>query len=201
MQHNQNQQYGEDQFEDEYDVYQSASRPSKGDPILEETNFGMGNYDDDAFWQQVRSYRKGKVAELSFGGIMRAWALHETQARLAMEGFNYYDEESMEPKHWKAWADLSEDEREDYGSVLAYGASIWRDMEETNEALSGKQRVALEKKAGYTGDWRPLFYRMAQFRHEASRSRGGRLLDNLLTHVSSLRGDAEDIQDLFTGGS
>lgn len=194
-------EFGEDQFEDEYDVYQSASRPSRGEPVLEETNFGMGNYDDEAFWQQVRGFRKGKVADLSFGGVVRAWAELETQVLLAREGFSFYDTEERDAKTWVAWGDLSQRKQAEYGSELEYGRHIWREMEETNEALSEKQRVALEKKAQYTGDWRPLFYRMAQFRHEASRSREGRLLDNLLTHVSSIRGKAEDVADLFTGGT
>jgi hypothetical protein len=169
------------------EIYGKVTEPTTDDDgFLGSTNLGLGNYRDAEYWQQMTSYRRGLFAHAAFHRKLIAKAVRETKRALAAE----------------EWANLSESARASQ-TKRAYlqerGAEIWR------EELSEKQRRAkMEEHAGISPDWRPPHWKMLIARHEGSRSRGARLLDNLFGRVSRSEKEYEVAGDddlgWFAGG-
>lgn len=170
--------------QDGYDIQAEILRSSEDNPLLENTNLGLGNYDEGYMWQQIRSYRKGLFAYIAFSRVLTHRAIHETKVALAREGFSYYDETTDEVKQWASIS--NEDNRKD---VLERGEDIWDDLERPNEALSKKQVAAIVKKTGIDTDWVPVNWQMVSGRHEVSRSQDAELIRDLLTGIKHIRDD------------
>lgn len=74
--------------------------------------------------------------------------------------------------------------------------------EETREYLTTQNRIlALQENAGIARDWKPPQHRTMDFKHEASRSRGARLMDNAFGRVQRYETDsnAEELQRRLGG--
>lgn len=200
--------------EDELDLQKEVLDSSSIDPLLEEENLGTGNYHDAEMWQQVESYRNGLYATAAFQRILSERAKEETKTKLALYGWELSDPETGRVYQWEGWEDMTPDRRR----------QIWSDEDELNQdpddydrrrwirrrgesvlssiyELRDKDRhfypavEALQELSGWEGDWSPAHYRMLMTRHEVSRSRGARLLDNFFGRVK------EQIQDVNqTGG-
>ena len=191
------------EIRDEADVQQSVLESSRGNPLLETTNLGLGNYDDSYLWQQIQSYRKGLYAYLAFEETISAKAVHETKVKLAREGFSYYDERRDTVEQWDP---IDEDDVDELQSTwtaeIERGEQIWQSLNNSNEVLSEKQIVAIMKKAGVDLDWMPINWQMVAGRHEVSRSRNAELLRAVLTHINDLRGDTDgEVADNMFGGN
>ena len=186
-------------FADTHDIYQYILKSNRDDEFLEASDLGLGNYGDQEFWQQIRSYRKGLFADTAFAEVLLKRGIEETKIRLAREGFDFYDEDSKKDKHWDPYDELSEKERgtlygDDDGITLReHGEEIWSEMGRPDKPFTEEQLAALLSLTNVDRGWRPVFWRMLQARHEASRSRGARLLDNALADVQQLRDD-EDLE-------
>jgi len=165
-------------------------------------------------WQQVESYRHGLYAGAAFRRIVEQRAKQETKTQLAIGGWSCVKPGSNtgRTKEWKGWDEMTQEEREELWGDLRNSPDepfdrrrwIERRGEEIYEKLlemtspEDRRYPADEAEAefsGYSGEWEPPHNRMLMMRHEASRSRGARLLDNVFQRVK------KHISDGDSGGS
>jgi hypothetical protein len=146
------------------EIYGEAVQPASSDEFLGDNNLGLGNYTESTYWQQIDSYQQGMYGDAAFARAIVARAIAQTKRRIA------------EP----AWEQLSGDEQfyTDKREWLdAKGDELWQQLE------PHQRRALLKKYTGIDSDWRPPFWRMLMARHEASRSIGARLIDNLFGRI------------------
>jgi len=169
---------------DGLDVYGRALESSNVDDLMDRNNLGLGYYDDSERWQQVESYQYGMFGEAAFGDVLLNRAIEETKRELATQGSNFYDESAASPVSIDGWHDLDEDDqmsKDKRRFIEKKGEEIWRRMTDT------QRKEALELATGMDRRWTPPHWRMLMVRHETSRSRGARLLDNLFGRESVQR--------------
>jgi len=189
-----NKQNGQDdqssQPVDQLDLQNKVIESSGGNPLLELTNLGVGNYSEDYLWQQVRSYRKGLYAYIAFDRALTDLAIHETKVKLAREGFRHYNETRDSVEMWEAIdEDAADVSRHD---VLERGEEVWEDLGEARKGISKKQAAALLDKSGLGSEWLPVYWQMVAGRHEVSRSLDAELLRDMMTGIKHLRNDSDD---------
>lgn len=194
MQNHQNgQQEQQSNPRDELDMYSQILHQSGNNPLLKNTNLGVGNYDDQYLWQQIRSYRKGMYAYIAFGRILSQRAIHETKVKLGREGFRHYNEKTGEPQVWEGIDEDDVDEKKSSWTVeRERGEEIWRSIGDARKPMTEKQAAAIMEKANIDDEWLPIYWEMVSGRHEASRSRDAELLRDMLTGIKHLRGDSDD---------
>lgn len=164
--------------------------------IFDGSRFGLGNYDDKLYWQQVRGFRKAFITYQMFGPELRERAIVETQRKLATHGtfrlnhngdaVNYdpYEDLDDADKADSKWADG------DGQTLEEYGQQIWEDLgSPESDGLSTQQQKAMQKHAGVSDRFVSVFESLQDMRHEGSRSKGARLVDNVLTAAQTLRDD------------
>lgn len=194
---------------------QPVPNPGDGDEVVEQImespegelfesgGFGLGNYDEQLYWQQVRGFRKSLVAHLCFASTLKKRAIAETKRRLAVEGIEVYDAQSDRWIRRDPWHELGDDERAESryadcdGLTLdEYAEQVWDKLgSDVKNGLSRKQRVAIEEKAGFESRFASTFEKLENIRHEASRSRGARLLDDILGAAQILRNESGGLED------
>lgn len=187
---------------DNLDIQARIISSSSSNPLLRETNLGLGKYDDSYKWQQIRSYRKGLYAWIAFGRTLSERKVYETKLKLGEEGYNaIYDNVDSDVKQFDAFdeSDWSWDAEETsrWTAVRARGEWIWTRLGEPNEVISDEQFAALANKTGVVDEWQPLFWELVAGRHEMSRSEGAELLRDALTGVNEYRGEAQEEESLL----
>lgn len=177
-----------------------------GIPLVEHVNLGQGNYSETAYWQQVRSYRRGLFLHTAFSEILSKRAIYETKVKLGKEGYNAHYDDVTEDVDMFDPADVEAlepgESRRD--KILERGEEIWRRLGDPELPLTNKQAAAIEKKAGVETDWLPISWQMVIGRHEASRSRDAELIRDVFTNINQLRTDdsnGSDISKLLNGGN
>lgn len=162
------------------DLWSKAIDPTEADEFLSESNLGLGNYGDKEYWQQVESFKKGLYADAAFSRVLIERAIDETKTALAED----------------EWQDVDGDNRQNYDRrryLETRGEEIWESLSESEKAL------ALEEKTGLTRKWTSPFHRMLMMRHESSRSKDARLMDNLFGRVKEVKtngGGSEEFKRL-----
>ena len=184
---------------DGLDVYGRAIDSSTVDDFLDKNNLGLGYYEDGERWQQVDSYRHGMYGEAAFGDKLIDRAVEDTKRELALQGTNFYDTDANAPVSIEGWNDLDADERDEEDRrrfIEQKGEEIWRRLSDAD------RKEALEIATGITERWTPPHWRMIMVRHETSRSRGARLLDNLFGResVQRIMDDTKDKGRSLLGG-
>lgn len=176
------------------DIYDQAVRSAAtDDEFLNANNLGLGNYSDAEYWQQVEAFGKGLFADAAFARRLIDRATTRTKRKLADEGWRYVTENgATELSGWQDRTNPSMPKRE---YLDTRGEEIW-------DALPEDQQIAaMEQHAGVERYWRPPFWRMLLARHEMSRSRGSRLLDNVFGRVNEQKHEVEgDAADKFSLG-
>jgi len=184
------------------DVLDEAVETKADDEIVE--GLGLGNYTAKEHWQQVESFKDGMFADAAFGSRLVERVVRDVVVELGENGYAYYDNDDDEPKNRDGWADLDDSQRDELFEdgqitrrtyVLERGAEIW-------SKLSDEQKqAAIEEIAGTEPGWTPPFWRMVNARHETSRSRGARLMDNVFgtRNVERYEGDMADAQKAIGG--
>ncbi|MFB6200394.1 MAG: hypothetical protein ABEI98_00080 [Halorhabdus sp.] len=188
---------GKGQWNDELDAYEQLLAAS---PDLDlDTNFGLGNYNERIFYEQIANYRKAAKANELFQRIILQRAIHETKLKLAEDGIHFYDEGNMEPQ---SWAGVDEEEPESRRRLLRErGDEIWQALGDANRALSDKQVNAVVRKTGHDLDWQSFYAKVLAFYHESSRSVDAELIRDFLTGIQHLRSDADpDTAKSLLGG-
>jgi len=172
----------ENRSRSELDVYDKALRSPGVDGFLESENLGLGFYEDAERWQQIESYRFGLFGDRVFGEPLIDRVIDETKRQLAVKGKQFYDAESQAPKSMTGWDELNEEQKNKLKTeekidkrryIEDQGEEIWKSLSEK------QRREAIEIATGTDRKWTPPQWRMLMARHETSRSRGARLLDNV----------------------
>lgn len=164
------------------DIYSKAVDSTVDDEFLQENKLGLGNYSDAEHWQQVESFQQGMFADAAFSRKLTERAINEAKRHLSSNGWQWYDERRDEPRQIKAWDDLDEDDRSSYDDPLDRADSLWR-------TLSPETQLSLVGEVSGFRSFTPPQWRLMQMRHESSRSRDARLLDNLFERVREFKGD------------
>ncbi|WP_435125390.1 hypothetical protein [Halobaculum sp. D14] len=181
------------------EVVASVLQSPDGD--LFDAGFGLGNYDESLYWQQVRGFRKAFAVYQMFGATLRERAIIETQRRMAATGHKTLNHDD-EVVNYDAFDDLGDDERADSkwadtdGKTFAeYGREIWEQLgNEETAGLSDAQERALQEHAGVSERFVSVFESLQDMRHEGSRSKGARLLDDVLASAQVLRDERSDLE-------
>lgn len=184
---------------DELGLQEEILRSSEGNPLLRETNLGLGKYDDDYKWQQVRSYRKGLYAWIAFGRVLTDRKLFETKFKLGRDGYNpIYDEREMDVQQFDPLEESDvDDEESTWSAAIERGREIWQRLGDPTEPISDEQLAAVMQKTGIVEEWQPLFWELVAGRHEVSRSEDAELLRDALTGIKHLREEREEEESLL----
>jgi len=176
------------------DVMQKVIASTDEDPFLSRTNFGLGNYTEAEMWRQTKDHHHGMYAHAAFKQRLEKRARRETMRNLGERGWTYTVEtnDGVEDKHVPGWNNLPKDERESPGTpyrrryIKHRGRQIWDRLPER------EKQKAIESYGGLRGEWSSPHHRQMVMRHEASRSRGARLLDNIFDRVREVKGSAHE---------
>lgn len=171
----------------EIGVLAEAVRPSSDDEFLTDTNLGLGNYDDEKYYRQVKAFRMGLFADASFSRRLLEHAIEDAKRGLALEGCEVTDKDGNVVHDFDGWEDLDEEDLPEskVNWVEEQGDEIWKAIPER------VQLEALSRHAGVTRQWTPPQWRLLMMRHEASRSLDARLIDNLFGRIKVFKGDKE----------
>lgn len=189
-----------DQIRDELGLQEEILSSSESNPLLDETNLGLGKYDDDYKWQQVRSYRKGLYAWIAFGRTLEKRQLYETKIRLGEEGYNpTFDSWNVEVETWPPFdPERVDDDRSLWNAKLERGRRIWRRLGDPERIITEEQASAIARKTNIVEEWKPLFWELVAGRHEVSRSEDAELLRDSLTGIKELRQNDGEEESLLS---
>jgi hypothetical protein len=180
---------GNGQWNDELDAYAQVLANS---PDLDlDTNFGLGNYNQRIFYEQIANYRKAAKANALFQRVILQRAIHETKLALAEEGITFYDEDGMEPTSFDGVDEDDDDVESRRSELRERGQDIWQKLGDANRVLSDKQVNAVVRKTGHDLDWQSFYAKVLVFYHESSRSVDAELVRDFLTGIKHLRNDAD----------
>lgn len=194
------------------EVYMHAIDSPVGDNFLDKSNLGLGNYNTHEYWQQIQSFRNGLYADSAMTRRLLHRAIFETKRKMAIDAYEGKDIDFYAPEPDEI--DITDDERDELADKLEiepedvqivmdrqsyindYADEIWNNL---GSSTKSKEQVRAEMVHQYTGlgqDWVPPHWRMLKMRHEASRSKGARLIDNLFERVREVKNDAVDTMGL-----
>lgn len=198
-----------DEPTNELDLYQQTVDPTEVDQLLNELNLGLGNYSDRESWQQIQSFRNHLYAESAFAGTLLDLAVYETLWELGQEAHERADADNLDDldadTRRQAILELGRQRWESLGEGAVTEAE-WREMNaDQREVLTQREQLdALEDHSGVSEHWTPPHGRMIAVRHEASRGRDARLMDNVYGRVRKILGaepdDGADPENLGGGG-
>ncbi len=181
---------GQQRASSQIDIYSDAISSTVDDELLENINLGLGNYSDAEYWQQVDSFKQGMFADTAFGRRLENRAIEETKTEMALEGWSYYDEHEDEVVTEDGWEDLSDEEKAEKDRRRY----LEQRKEEIWGQLNDRERFdALVEVTGFSEEWTPPQWRLMMMRHEASRSKDGRLIDNIFGRVKEVKGSTSDL--------
>jgi hypothetical protein len=199
----------EQETRDELDLYEQSINAVHGDEFLERNQVGLGNLNDDEMWQQIESYKNGMYGEAAFGTVVDNLLVEETKRELALQQWGELGETDEERRE-----KLRENEDWDYPSKRAFVErkkdELWDRLGPSGDVGSSQDRRAvriqnqvekIEEVTGRLPGWTSPHWRMLLMRLDSSRSRDGRLIDNVFGRVQEQRysGDG-DVAQLLGGG-
>jgi len=161
----------------ELDMVGGVVDPDLNDELLDEVNLGTGNLTTDDYWKQNELFHDGLFAEATLSNNIVERAFHQTKREIGSKGYVRVDDEGTIIKRWEPV-----DEREDHDRPLAWGEEIWMEL------TAAEQAQAIDEVTGLAADWTPPHWRILKARHELSKSKGARLLDNIFNRVSEVFG-------------
>jgi len=180
-----------------------------GVPILDHVNLGQGNYRDDDYWQQIRSYRRGLFLHTAWQSTIAKRAVRETKFKLGLEGYNafydsvaedvaQYDPVDLDPLREQDPDEISAGDSRRI-QIMERGDEIWERLGEPDQDVSKQQAAALMEKTGVGTDWMPVSWEMVVGRHEASRSRDAELIRDVFGDLNRYEtsGDSIDSSKLL----
>ena len=171
-----------------------------------DANLGLGNYTDAEYYQQAQQYKYGMFANAAFGRPLTERAVQDAKHGLARDGWKFKRKKQNQPQPetvthdgWEGLGDDEQDEADRRRYFERRGDEIWDELPES------QRRQALIEYAGVLRDWEPPQWQMLKMRHDASRSRDARLLDNLFGRgkqkVANAGQQAREKLEQLKGGS
>lgn len=189
-------QNGKDKQEvrDELDQIVRTLESSDANPLLEESNPGLGNYDEHLLYQQRDSYWKGLIADTGFSSLLIDRAVENAKEALAKRGIAFYDED-VDPSKTDPvnnYDPLDEDDigenQSRWNAEREHGEEIWAELGRADKAITEKQMVAMVKATGLDpGQWLPLMWQYFIGVHEMSRSLDAELIRLYLGQAYTVR--------------
>lgn len=174
----------------ELDMYNRAVEPPVDDEFLGSMNLGLGYYSRKEYWQQIESFRRGLYADAAFRRPLNHRAIKEAKRAMGLEAWEKLDEDEREEKDRRRFIRAKGEEK--WQNLMpSKTASEYSTQQEREEEAARRRRQAIEEYAESDIGFTPPHWRMIMARHEASRSRGARLLDNLFGRVREFMGDAK----------
>jgi len=196
------------------DPHEQFARPTVSDREIAENNFGAGYYDSSEVYQQTDRFKRTVNAQASVGQAIAALAHAEACRHLAQKGWRVtvesedktFDIPSLDE------AEESNEYREQYNDATtqydrrrdrehAYGIAVFDTLPDE------LQQYAIDELSTLDERFDPPEMRVAKFFHEASRSKGGRLMDNVFGRVKKLISaggsngqSSSTMRRLFAGG-
>ncbi|WP_148708200.1 hypothetical protein [Haloferax sp. Atlit-12N] len=167
------------------EVMEKAIESTDRDQFLSDANLGLGNYKDAEMWQQIESYKAGMFAEAAFSETILERAIDEAKVELALNGWTFWSEDENR-YDWKPLEEVEGHDEESPDDIRERGETIWHELPDAEKA------AALEDLVGLTGEWTNPFYRMMMARHETSRSRDARLIDNIFGRIRHVISENDD---------
>jgi len=165
------------------EVYMHALASRTNDDFLDQVNLGIGNYDEAEYWQQVEAFKKGLFADAGITRKVIKRAVLETKMELVAARFGEADESLLDNVEAPE-CDCDDECSSKRAYLREHGDELWRGLGYT--ASDGERYTTQEHQAWLVQevtdidpDWVPPHWRMLKMRHEASRSKQARLLDNL----------------------
>lgn len=204
---------------DHLDALEDVLQGPNTNPLLEQTNLGQGNYDEDYLWQQIQSYRDGLFAHKAFSSLVTNRHVRTARLELGKSGMRFYNKtrddviniEAFDPENpdEDKYLDRMNMERDvEYYSTWTLiekrGEFIWREElgDPKTVGLTGMQQAALVEKSGSNTEWLPIYWEMVAGRHEASRSLDSTLIKYVLGDVQERhQKTGEDSKSLLPGRS
>jgi hypothetical protein len=165
------------------EVYMEILDGGTGDRFLDEVNMGTGNYTNAEYYKQVETYRKGMYAESAMAKEVMERAKSETKEELVRLIFENPDSDLLNQVDYPAIGDT---DRGEYYSEHA--DDIWASLGTENMAPSAHKAWLVSEVTGLDENWTPPQWKMLKFRHEASASKGARLIDNFTDRVKEFIG-------------
>lgn len=200
----------------ELGIYNLVIKPTELDEFLSETNLGLGNYSSREYWQQVDEFQDHIYADAAFGETTLDYAIYATKYQLGQEYFDELDAEhpaEAVTDHDDISFDVPEGVYRD--AIVALGEYKWKrlgrdevskqqweqqlDIADRQELTAQMQLQALDDYASGAHQWTTPHGRMISVRHEASRSRGARLVDNVFNRIREIRSNT-NLDDEELGG-
>jgi hypothetical protein len=163
------------------EIYMRAVDNTTGESFLDAVNLGVGYYSDEEYWQQVEAYRNGLYADSAMTEKVIRRAVLQTKRRMVdaivdgrhdarlLKRVDYPDPGDGQSRQGY-FEEHIDDVWEDLGYETADGESYG-----THEHQAWLVHVCTDLDM----DWTPPHWRMLKARHEASKSKGARLIDNL----------------------
>lgn len=176
--------------DDQIDLYDRATEQTVDDDILGSSNLGLGNYSENWLWMQVDSYSKSVFTNSAVAQPISRRVIDYALTQKAIEEWD----KRTDRQRQKQWEELRTDEDREMDRrrwIQAKKADIWDVTDDEVGATQDRQELRREKRRELINEygrgelaWQPPFMRMLKVRHEASRSLGARVLDNLFGRVS-----------------
>jgi len=159
------------------EVYMHALASRTGDDFLDTVNLGIGNYTDAEYWQQVSAFRSGLYADSAMTKKLIKKARREALRGVVDAVYDNRDRAILdnidnlpEPKNGQSKQGFYDEHADD----------IWRNLGDHEGYTAAEHKAWLvHEVTGIPRDWTPPHWRMLKMRHEASRSKDARLIDNL----------------------
>lgn len=183
-------------------VYMHAIQSPLGDDFLDQSSLGLGNYNSKEYWLQIQSFRHGLYADAALTRRILERAIYEAKEELARDCYRR-PEQIMDvafPQPNKP------DETEEFEFGNGYETEeeyierakdqIWDNLGQGELTRVDHQVQMIEKYAGIDKNWVPPHWRMLKMRHEASRSKGARLIDNLFERVREVKDHTQEMVGL-----
>jgi hypothetical protein len=159
------------------EVYMHALASRTADDFLDQVNLGIGNYSEAEYWQQVEAFRKGLYADSAMTQKLIEKGKREALREVVDAVFEERDRAILDNIRNLPEPDDGQTRR---GYYEEHADDIWRNLGDHEEYTAAEHKAWLvHETTGISRDWTPPHWRMLKMRHEASRSKNARLIDNL----------------------
>jgi hypothetical protein len=160
------------------EIYMHAVGNNTGDDFLDTINLGVGNYDEPEYWQQIDTFKTGMYADAAMTRKVVRRAILETKMRIVDAIYGDGDAKLLER------GDVAHPRPDGLGKgeyLEEHMDDVWDGLGIPEEGYSTEEHQAwMVNRATSLGmDWTPPHWRMLKARHEASRSKDARLIDNV----------------------
>lgn len=186
------------EFQRDGKPHEQISQPTVRDREISQNNFGAGYYQSDEVYQQTQRFKRSLNANASVGKAIERLAVGEAIVTIARSGFRVTDEDGNIEVEVPTLDEADTVEGTNIGKVaehrtqaielasrrhkqeIEYGRRVYEELPDYLQEHALLELSSLDER------FDPPEMRVTKFFHEASRSKGGRLMDNVFGRVKKL---------------